>query len=101
MKGAVVCSECSSAAFLVAGARIYPHRKDLHGRKFWLCPCGAYVGCHPGTTLPLGSPAGKRLRILRQKVHDAIDPLWARKMTRDGLSKKAISALSSARKADS
>lgn len=80
-----VCEECRDKAKLVTGAKVYPHREDLYGRTFWLCDCGAYCGCHPGSSQPLGTPAGPELRRLRQEVHARLDPLWRRKMVRDDL----------------
>lgn len=80
------CAECGKeAATLVDGARIYPHRPDLHRRSFWLCDCGAYCGCHPGTTFPLGAPAGRDTRAARVAAHDAFDPMWKVKAVRDNL----------------
>jgi len=38
--------------------------------------CDAYVGCHTGTELPLGTLARKRLRRLRILCHQEFDPLW-------------------------
>ncbi len=70
------CIECGSRAEIVGGSRIYPHRPDLYQKKFWLCGCGAYVGCHPGTREPLGSPAGPETRRARSAAHAAFDPLW-------------------------
>jgi hypothetical protein len=61
---------------LVSGQCIYPHRRDLYHKWFYLCWCGAYVGCHPNTIQPLGSPADKELRELRMRVHKRFDPLW-------------------------
>lgn len=49
--------------------------------------CDAYVGCHPGTNRPLGRLADLKLREAKQAAHDAFDPLWRRKMERDGCSK--------------
>lgn len=37
------------------------------------------MGCHPGTTRPLGTLARKELRGLRHAAHAAFDPLWQRK----------------------
>jgi len=83
--GAPVCIECGSTANLVGGKRIYPHRPDLYEKKFWLCSCGAYCGCHPGTTAALGSPAGPVTRKARSAAHAAFDPLWKRgEMSRKG-----------------
>ena len=71
-----VCVECGGAGVLVSGAVIYPHRADLHDRTYYRCACGAYVGCHPGTQLALGFPAGADTRSLRNRIHKAFDPLW-------------------------
>lgn len=66
---------------------IYPDRPDLHGKPMFRCSCGAYVGCHPGTDVPLGYPAGPDTRRLRSRVHALFDPLWQAKMQRDGVRK--------------
>lgn len=83
----VVCQECSQAASLVGGDKIYPHRRDLYGKRFWRCECGAYVGCHPGTEVALGTPCGPLTKAARIDAHAALDPLWRRKMARDGVPK--------------
>lgn len=73
----LVCPHCLRASARVEGSVIYPHRPDLHAKWFYLCaPCGAYVGCHPGTTTPLGTPANAELRAARQRAHGVFDPLW-------------------------
>lgn len=70
-------AECGGELALTDGREIYPHRPDLFTRRFWICrPCMAYVGCHPGTTRPLGQPAGPALRQARIRAHAALDPLW-------------------------
>lgn len=71
------CVECGSTdAACVTGQRIYPHRPDLYGKQFWLCPCGAYCGSHRATGEPLGYPAGAETRRARSAVHRVLDPLW-------------------------
>lgn len=71
------CPYCGAPALLVGGNKIYPHRPDLHTKWFWECEsCDAYVGCHSGTTKPLGRLANKELRAAKQKVHRVFDPLW-------------------------
>lgn len=70
------CIECGSTAALVTGERIYPHRRDLYDRHFYLCQCGAYCGTHKGTTDPLGYPCGPETRKARSAAHAAFDPLW-------------------------
>lgn len=62
---------------MVLGSKIYPHRPDLHSKKFWECPsCAAYVGCHPGTMRALGAPSDAILRAAKIRAHAAFDPLW-------------------------
>lgn len=75
---APICPACAREARLTTGAEVYPHRPDLHAKPIWLCDsCGAYVGCHPGTNDPLGTPAGRELRAARMTLHERmIDPLW-------------------------
>ena len=75
----VPCPYCGKEAKLVFGSTIYPHRKDLFGKRFYLCqPCDAYVGCHPDTAKPLGRLANAQLRKEKMKAHAAFDPLWRR-----------------------
>jgi zinc-finger-containing domain len=77
------CLECDRVAKLVGGKEIYPHRPDLYGKHFYLCACGAYCGCHPGSVIPLGHPCGPETRRARSAAHEAFDPLWkGGKMTR-------------------
>ena len=83
----VVCGYCNQQATLVYGDRIYPHLPNLHGKRYYLClSCGAYVGCHGDTGIPLGTPANLRLRIARGRAHNAFDALWKGNAT---LSRKA------------
>jgi hypothetical protein len=79
------CAECAATdADLVTGLACYPHRPELHTRRFWRCSCGAFCGCHPNTTNPLGAPAGPQTRKARNLAHEAIDALWQRKMAKEG-----------------
>lgn len=62
---------------MVKGEVIYPHRRDLYEKPFYLCaPCDAYVGCHPGTINPLGRLANAELRRAKKAAHAAFDPKW-------------------------
>jgi hypothetical protein len=83
-----LCAECGATAALVGGARIYPHRPDLYAKRFYLCDCGAYVGCHPGTEVALGRPAGPLTRKARERAHNCFDVLWRRKMRVEGVTQK-------------
>ncbi|MDR3488742.1 MAG: zinc-finger-containing protein [Bradyrhizobium sp.] len=78
MTAAPVCPECKTAARLTDGREIYPHRPDLADKPIYVCDgCTGYVGCHPGTTKPLGTPANYELRNARSKLHNLmLDPLW-------------------------
>ena len=74
---APICPKCRTPTRLTRGAEVYPHRLDLREKPFWLCDgCGAFCGCHPNTTRPLGSPADAETRNLRQRVHALLDPKW-------------------------
>lgn len=73
----IACGYCARPAEFVRGADLHPHRPEIVDRGFWRCvPCAAWVGCHPGTTSPLGSLADARLRSARMRAHDAFDALW-------------------------
>lgn len=73
----VICDYCGNPARLVAGNEMYPHRPDLYQIRAYKCtPCDASVGCHPGTTKPLGRLADADLRREKMAAHAAFDPLW-------------------------
>lgn len=79
------CIECGKVAKLVGGVMIYPHRPDLYSKRFWLCECGAYCGCHGVTTRPLGFPCGADTRQARMAAHNIFDRIWkSGEMTRRG-----------------
>jgi hypothetical protein len=64
----------------------YPYRKDYG--PTWVCqPCGAWVGCHPGTTTPLGGLANADLRKLKIEAHAVFDPVWQRRIEVEQCSK--------------
>jgi hypothetical protein len=75
---APICPTCSRAARRTSGREVYPHRPDLADKPIWRCDrCGGYVGCHPGGTKPLGTPANAELRKARSLLHERLlDPLW-------------------------
>jgi hypothetical protein len=55
----------------------FVYRRDYGPVYFCKCkPEGVYVGCHKGTSNPLGTLADESLRALRKKVHAAFDPYW-------------------------
>lgn len=74
---APVCPYCGSKSRLTTGTEIYPKRKDLHRKYFYVCaPCDAYVGCHRDTIRPLGRLADALLRAAKSAAHQAFDPKW-------------------------
>jgi hypothetical protein len=79
------CGLCGNPAKLVTGADVYPRMELIADKHFWKCdPCQSWVGCHPGTTNPLGLLANAEHRIAKSVAHVAFDPLWkSRCMTRD------------------
>lgn len=80
---APTCMECGNLSRLTDGREIYPHRPDLFAKSFYKCKCGAYCGCHPGSTEPLGFPCGQDTRNARSAAHSAFDPIWKKRaMTR-------------------
>lgn len=78
MTRSVVCPYCNRPAMLVSGTHIYPHRADLHERRYWRCdPCQAHVGTHRDSDAePLGRLANADLRQAKTKAHEAFDDLW-------------------------
>ena len=78
------CLYCHAPTERVNGPTLYGRP---YGGWFYRCqPCGAHVGCHPGTTAALGTVANAALRQLRQAAHQAFDPLWKAR-TRRGCGK--------------
>ncbi|KQY80126.1 zinc-finger-containing protein [Pelomonas sp. Root1444] len=74
---AVLCDHCGRHAELHDGLAVYPDRKDLHDRQFWVCWfCDAWVGCKSGTDEPFGELADEALRAARIAAHKAFDPVW-------------------------
>lgn len=80
----VECNYCGGPAELHGGPAVYPDRKDLQDRCFWVCwNCRAWVGCHSGTDRPFGGLANDELRHARISAHASFDPLWEQgRMTR-------------------
>jgi hypothetical protein len=80
------CRYCQQPARLLkCGDTGYPYRRD-YGSTWTCVPCQAWVGCHPGTEKSLGGLANSELRAAKMDAHAAFDPLWRRKMERDGCS---------------
>lgn len=85
------CDYCGKPArYLQSSADLY------QGRDYgpaWACvPCGAWVGCHPDGRA-LGRLADAELRRAKTAAHAAFDPLWKRRMARDGLKQSVARGL--------
>lgn len=82
-----LCDYCGAKAVLArAGDESYPFRDD-HG-PVWICtPCQAWIGIHARSTrhVPLGRLADAALRDAKSRLHDALEPLVAGKVRRDGV----------------
>ncbi len=73
----IKCPYCQAEACQTIGTEIYPHRSDLAHLAFYICrACQAYVGCHKGTTNPLGRLANAELRKAKSLAHREFDPIW-------------------------
>lgn len=74
---APACPYCNQSSELVTGAVVYPNMWHLRDKQIYRCaPCSAWVGCHDGTTTPLGRLANDKLRKAKIRAHAAFDPLW-------------------------
>jgi len=70
------CRHCGSAVEIAHNSEIYP---TAFGEWPWLylCRgCGAYVGMHPYTNLPLGTLANRAQREARKEVKQLFNSLW-------------------------
>ena len=89
MKIPTICRYCGGVIRLAPARKIYGASTDrlgLAGENIYLCQnCNARVGCHKGTTRPLGNVANEVLRLKRMEAHRVFDALWkSGRMTRTG-----------------
>ena len=83
-----ICRYCGGTVRLVPASMVYgaaaAKRLKLASEKFYQCQnCNARVGCHKGTTRPLGNLANEVLRLKRMETHQVYDAFWKRRgMTR-------------------
>lgn len=77
----VACPCGTECVFLPGSDSANPRGEDI-----WLCPsCGASVGCHSGTNIPLGVPASGETSVLRVRIHEEIDRLVQSGLSRGGI----------------
>lgn len=71
------CPYCGSTVVLKSADGIY--RDNSKNAMLYVCSkypkCDAYVRCHAGTKIPVGSMANHELRSLRKTAHDYFDQL--------------------------
>lgn len=76
------CPYCGSTAVLRSADGIY--RDNKRKAMLYVCSkypvCDAYVRVHPGTKIPMGPLANRRLRELRQEAHRCFDQLYKREI---------------------
>jgi ssDNA-binding Zn-finger/Zn-ribbon topoisomerase 1 len=64
------CPDCGAPMIL---------KQKENGDNYYGCTtekCCGYLGCHAGTTAPVGTPATLEVRYLRYKCHKRFDRLW-------------------------
>ena len=75
-----ICRYCGGIVRLVPAESVYGDsavRLGLKGEKLYQCQnCNARVGCHPGSTRPLGNLANEALRMKRMETHHVFDSFW-------------------------
>ena len=83
-----ICRYCGGVIRLVPASKVYgaaaAKRLGLEQEHIYQCQnCNARVGCHKGTTRPLGNVANETLRLKRMETHRVFDGFWRRRgMTR-------------------
>ena len=83
-----ICRYCGGVIRRVSASKIYgaaaAKRLGLEQEYIYQCQnCNARVGCHKGTTRPLGNVANETLRLKRMETHHVFDGFWRRRgMTR-------------------
>ena len=84
-----ICRYCGGVIKLIPAKMVYgesTRRLGMEGEYLYQCQnCNARVGCHKGTTRPLGNVANEVLRLKRMEAHRVFDALWTSgRMTRTG-----------------
>ena len=87
MKPPEICKYCGGIVRLIPASAVYgdaTQRLGLAHEFVYQCQnCNARVGCHKGTTRPLGDVANEGLRLKRMETHRVFDTFWKRRhMTR-------------------
>lgn len=70
--------DCGTLCNLISAEAAYGHsavvKQNLQHRYYYRCPiCGAMVGTHIGTNIPLGNPVHKLTAEMRKKTHERME----------------------------
>ena len=83
MEQSEICRYCGGVIRLVPARAVYGSavkRLGLEKEYLYQCQnCNARVGCHKGTTRPLGHVANETLRLKRMETHQVFDAFWKHK----------------------
>ena len=78
-----ICRYCGGVIRMVPARAVYGSavkRLGLEKEYLYQCQnCNARVGCHKGTTRPLGHVANETLRLKRMETHQVFDAFWRRR----------------------
>lgn len=73
----VRCPYCGATTVFMPAERIY--KQNYEDYTLLVCgnypACDAYVKCHKGTRIPMGTPANAALRNKRRSAHELMDQL--------------------------
>ena len=75
LRAQLTCPYCGRPATFLPSTETLYHGRD-YGPAYACTPCQAWVGCHPGTTVPLGRLADAALRRAKIAAHEAFDAVW-------------------------
>ncbi len=70
------CRYCNNAVELIHTSKIYRRTLGDWPWAYACVHCRAYVGLHPGTTIPLGTLADWQLRLARNNAKERFNKLW-------------------------
>lgn len=92
-RNAPKCNECEKRTSLSVTDVAYPDEPELHGKPLWLCECGAFSRCRPGTLVPSGRPAGRETRSARAVAYSKFKEATGRIQARTSCRPYRASAL--------
>ena len=70
------CPYCKKEAIWCDNSIIYGRNIGVSHKIYYCKNCGASVGCHNNTRVPLGRMANAKLRQKRIDTHNVVDDYW-------------------------